>query len=322
MTFTADTIKYCLLTWDKIEDDHIEKDAGRELTITGLYNWSKIFKGKRTFPRTAGDFDKYNLIHINFTPKNLPLMSKILPKINRNKTKILLNIDFALELWSRSFQHPELLMQEIDKADYIFGVEERMCELLETTLKRKVACIPHPCPTKKLATYRTHTRKKKFGISAHRYDTNLIIPWFMINETVPREFVTCLVGGYTALDRAVHLYDEVQEYVAFENLIPYLAKMYAMLETYTLHSYGRLTIECAILGVPCVCPNIVSSGRRLFPELCFPFNDTKAAKAKIEMLINDKDFYEEVTRYGIKEAEHYSFENCRKLMLEFLNTPQ
>ncbi len=321
MEFTAESIKYCLLTWDTFEHEHIEKDAAKDLAVTGLYNWSKVFEGDRTFPRTAEGFDKYNLIHINFTPKNLPLISKILPKINRNKTKILLNIDQAIELWTNSFPHPEIFLQEIDKADYIFGVEEKMCELLEATLKREIACIPHPCATKKLSSFRTHSRRKAMGISAHRYDTNVLLPWYILNETLPKNFTTCLLGGYTCLEKVVSLYDEVQKYVAFDELIPYMAQMFAMLETYTLHSYGRLSIECGVLGVPCICPDIVSSGRRIFPELCYPFNDTLQAKEILYKLINDQDYYAAVTRQGILEAEYYSFDNCRKLMLDFLNRP-
>lgn len=323
MEFTKDSINYCLLTWDFYEDEHINSYGDQDITVTGLYNWSKVFAGKRTFPRTREDFSKYNIIHINLTPKNLPLISKILPKIDRNKTKLLINVDFAIELWATNFQSPHLMLQELDKADYIFGVEETMCGILEKTLKRKVPCIPHPSPIEEIVKYKKPERQKKIMISGHRYDMNYLLPWYAMNNAeLDESWVTSCVGCYSDKSRVVHLYDEIHGYLPFLDLMELTSKHYCAIESYMLHSYGRFTIECAALGVPCIGTNLVSSMRQCFPALCHEVNDVEHQTELIRDLTNDLGLHKAVGEKGIKESYYYSFENCSKLMLSFLNSSQ
>ena len=319
MLFTKESIKYCLLTWDFFEDQHINSYGDQDITITGLYNWSKVFNGVRSFPRTTEDFSKFNIIHINLTPKNLPLFSKILPKIDRSITKLLVNVDFAIELWSRNFEYPHLMLQELDKADYIFGVEETMCDILSKSLGRKVPCIPHPAPIEKIQKLKKSERMKKIIVSGHRYDTNSIIPWFALNKALTEEWVTSCVGFYGDKSRALHLFDEVHDYLPFLEIMDLTSRCYFALETYMIHSYGRFTVECAALGVPCIGTNLISSMRKCFPDLCHDVNDFSTIYKLIEDLIHDQDFFTEVAKKGIEESNYYSFENCSKLMLDFLN---
>ena len=319
MQFTKENIKYCLLTWDFFEDQHINSFGDQDITVTGLYNWSKVFGGKRTFPRTREDFSKYNIIHINLTPKNLPLFSKILPKIDRSITKILVNVDFAIELWANNFSSPHLMLQELDKADYIFGVEETMCDILQGELQRNIPCIPHPSPIHLIEKYRKSERMKKILVSAHRYDMNTLLPWFVTNS-LSEEWVTGCIGSYIDKSKVLHLYDEVHDYLQFEQLLELLSNQYCVLETYMIHSYGRLTVECAALGVPCVGTNLISSMRRCFPDLCYDVNDISKMRTILFKLLNDRDFYNDTAKSAIDKSYYYSFDNCSKLLLEFLNS--
>lgn len=319
MKFTKENIKYCLLTWDFLEDKHINSYGDQDITITGLYNWSKVFNGTRTFPRTAEDFSKYNLVHINLTPKNLPLFSKILPKIDKSITTLLVNVDFAIELWANNFEYPHLMLQEIDKADYIFGVEEKMCDILSQALKRKVPCIPHPSPIEHLQSLKKAERSKRVMVSGHRYDLNHLLPWFALRNSLSEEWITSCIGCYTNKSSVLHLYDEVHDYLQFEQLMDLTSRSYFALETYMIHSYGRYTIECAAMGVPCIGTNLISSMRKCFPNLTHNVNDSCKISEIIKDLINDQEFYTEVAKKGIERSNYYSFENCSKLMLDFLN---
>lgn len=323
MIFTNENIKYCLLTWDCEEHNHIETFSKKEMTISGLYNWANVFSGDRAFPRTKSDFSAYNLIHINLTVKNLPLLAKILPLIDRNKTKVIINVDYAIELWTANFSNVYLMLQELDKADYIFAVEETMAELLSKTLKRNVPCIPHPSPTHFLEKIRTQNRIKKILTSIHRYDNNIVPMWFALKNGLPNDrWITSAIGAYTAKDRALPLFDEVQDHLNFETLMEYTSQHYAVIESYMLHSYGRFTAECACLGVPCIGPSIVGSIKKCFPDLTTEYNNPLQISKLLSKLINNKDFYSKVAKKGIINSEYYSFDNCRKLMINFLNSPQ
>ena len=319
MQITNENIKYCLLTWDRFEKQHIDSFATQDMCVSGLYNWSKVFNGDRFFPRTSEDFDKYNVIHLNVTSKNLPLIAKIYPKINHNKTKLVLNIDYAFELWNSNFQSQHYFLQEIDKADHIFAVEPCMAEILSEALHRNVPCIPHPSPIDQIKKYTTKERDFKILCSIHKYDMNYLFPWYCIRDLDPKWVSSC-IGAYTALDKVLPYYDNPQEYCKFDTLVEYIAKHYMCIESYTIHSYGRLSVECAALGVPCIGSKFVYSIQKCFPELCIENNSILSAKKLINLLIDDKAFYSEVAKKAIEESEYFSFDNCKKLMLDFLNS--
>ena len=319
MLYTKDNIKYCLLSWDRQEHEHIEEFTNQEIPISGLYSWSIALKGDRAFPRTPDEFEKYNLVHINVTAKNLPLIAKILPLINRNITKILLNIDYSIELWSSNLAYPQLLLQEIDKADYIFAVEDIMAETLSTSLKRKVPCIPHPAPIHLLETLKKHERLKKIMVSIHRYDMNTIPVWFACNNALNSQWKTTCIGAFQNKDQALHLFDEVCDLMKFDSLMRMLSNHYAIIDSHTLRSYGRINIEAAALGVPCISSNLISSQRKLFPELTTQLNDVPEMSRLLHQLIKDNDFYTKCVKYAIDQVSYYSYENCVNTLLKFIN---
>ena len=209
------------------------------------------------------------------------------------------------------------------KADFIFGVEPAMCEVLSDALKRNVPCIPHPVDVEQIAKRRQHERSQRIGVSIHRYFGNSVLPWYAVND-LPKGWVTTAIGA-DKLDfkpKVHHMYPEVQPYLKFEVLIEWLAEIYAVVESYFIASYGRLTAECAALAVPVVGSDIVGSQARCFPLTSVThFNPAKMKKI-LHRLINDTDFYTEVVRTGLKEAEFYSLENSKQRMLDFLNTGQ
>ena len=320
MLFTNDTIKYCLLTWDHLENSHVSNYI-TSLPVTGLFNWSLIFNGVRTFPRTSEDFDKYNIIHINITQKNLPLLTKIIPKINRNITKILINVDYAIEMWSQAFPHPELFLFELDKADYIFAVEPSMADLLSVALKRPVPCIPHPCATHLISKYLSKERQKKIMISAHRYDNNYLLPYFVTRE-LPPHWISTILGADSNFNSCLHLYDECQQQLTFEESIKYISSQYAIIETHTMSTFGRVAVEAAVLGVPCICPLNIEASHQCFPSLLYSnfHHPVSSIKKLLNKLIDDSGFYSEVAKLATERSYFYSYENCNKMMLNFLNS--
>jgi len=323
MVFTEENIKYCLLTFDKQMKDHIEGFAKEKMCISGLYQWAQLFKGDYNFPIFPLDTEEYNVIHVNITPRNIPLLDQLLPMVNRNKTKILFNVDHAVDLWSTAFPYPHQLLRSLEEGDYIFGVEPLMCSILSEALQRKVACIPHPVDIKKLSEMASHDRGQRIGISIHRYMENYVLPWF-VTKNLPAGWITSAIGANVPgfQPRVQHLYPEVQPYSQFEELMKWVSKLYAVIESYTLASYGRFTVECAALGVPVIGCEIVASQKKCFPELSTKYFNAPEMQKLLAILINEPEFYTRVVRKGREECQSYSLENSRKKMLDFLNSPQ
>lgn len=323
MLFTKDNVKYCLLTFDQPTKSHIQFFAKDKLCISGLYLWAKAFKGTFGFPVFPEDTEEFNLIHVNITPRNIPLMSQLTPMINRKKTKLLLNVDHSIDLWQTAFPYPQQLLETLDKADFLFGVEPDMCGMLSEALKRRVECIPHPVDTEQITKLKQHDRDQRIGVSIHRYLGNYILPWYGL-KNLPKGWVTTAIGAETPefKPKVHHLFPEVQGYIKFEKLMPFIATLYAMVESYTIRSYGRLTLECAALAVPVIGGNCVSSQGRCFPELTMGGFKTLEVQKLLKRLIEDPAFYTAVVQKGLKEVETVSLENSKTKMIDFLNSPQ
>lgn len=324
MKFTKDNIRYGLITYDKPTHDHILGHATQDLTISGLYLWAKAFNGAYTFPRTPHDADNFNVLHFNIAPRNIPLLPAILPLIDRNKTKLVFNVDHAIDMWSGAFSYTQDFLRAIDQADYIFSTETLMAEILTDALKRTVPVIPHPCEVTKLKKLRTANRDSRIGISIHRYDCNTVLPWYALNDTLPEHWALSAIGSQSPAAkqsmRIHHLYHEIQPHLSFKPLMDFVASLYAILESYTIHSYGRLTVEAAALAVPVVGAACVSAQRLLWPDLTFDNWNPLQARKLILRLINDTHFYQHCCQYATAHVANYSLESSASRMLHFLNT--
>jgi len=321
MLFTEQNIKYCLLCFDPYEEQEGNTYGESDLPISGLFNWAKVFNGNRAFPSCRAEYDQYNLIHVNVTTRNLFLIEQIV-KAKPKEAKLLLNIDFSIDMWKNSLPlYPELILSLINKADYIFAVEPEMASVLSLSLERRVPCIPHPVATHLLSKYRALERINQIGFSIHRYDDNVLIPAFLARLLERNDFQTIVLGGiHSSKANIQHLFSFFKESCPFEELIKTIAPLYALYETYTIHSYGRLTAECACLGVPVVGGKYVYSIDKCFPDLALEKpNDFAGALSLFDKLRLDKDFYAYVAQKAVDNSEFFSFENCKHLMLDFLN---
>ncbi len=321
MVYTEDNLKYCLLAWDFNEEDTGNLHGKENLPITGLYNWANALNGKRQFPQTEEELAQFNLFHINITGRNLMLLSTFLKRMPKD-AKLILNVDLAVELWQNVYNYPDLFLDQINRADYIFAVEPLMANILERALKRPVACIPHPCAYEDLKKLRCDDRLNQIGVALHRYDMNMVMPHFVTRQ-LPENWQTIALGSTESKTNYMHLYTFIQETCGFAELMKLTSELYAAYETYTIHSYGRYSVECATLGVPCVGPKMVSSIAHCFPEIATNNSyDIEGSAALLNKLINDFDFYKEVAHYGMKKAADYSYKSSRELLIDFLNSPQ
>jgi hypothetical protein len=88
-------------------------------------------------------------------------------------------------------------------------------------------------------------------------------------------------------------------------------------------SGGNCSLEFGSLGVPLIGNINLDTQRDIFPDLSFEFNDYDGIKKVINLLSNDKDFFEEVSNKAlVNTKEKYNsqtiVENFKKEVNKFL----
>ena len=141
-------IKYLYVT------NYIHKQLmDEELARTGLYQWQNVFNGEVKYPRDVSDYSKYDIVHVNMSTQDIPLIKDIeesLTDEQRKHTKIIVNNDYTTESWGNSFLSPNSLAREIRDVDMIFGTEYYQTTALTELTGRTCYVIPHPADIRRL----------------------------------------------------------------------------------------------------------------------------------------------------------------------------
>jgi hypothetical protein len=112
---------------------------------------------------------------------------------------------------------------------------------------------------------------------------------------------------------------ELVDELPFDRCIDYLSNAYMAIHMYTFKVVGRLTQDCAALGVP-----MVGTIANLPNRLCFPdtsVNDYYVNEA-VELatrLLLDKFFYAKVAEQAIEASKFYNLENTQRRIWALLN---
>jgi 2-polyprenyl-3-methyl-5-hydroxy-6-metoxy-1,4-benzoquinol methylase len=324
-------IKYCLVASHFFREAS-DAQGGRDTSMTGLYSWVKAFKGTTFFvPRVDKDTaEKFDILHVNMTPRNMTVLRDLRKVIGYDSsTKIICNIDFAVDMWQENFKSPPitLLLHELRKADMLFHVEPNGAAILEHMLNlsnngnpyKKVHVIPHPTDVKGISKKRKDNREPWCGVMWHRYDNNWLPPYLALEGLPNLEKI--LLGfidyGKTGI-APTYEYDKVFRRLEFEEALEQMSKCLIGCDPFSLYNYGRAIVDFAVLGVPCITSDRIAAGYRLFPELVSGPFDVKHMYELMNKLYLDKEYYQSQKDLGIERAEYYSLENSRKRVLEAL----
>lgn len=82
---------------------------------------------------------------------------------------------------------------------------------------------------------------------------------------------------------------------------------------------GSFYLNCAILGIPCIGSKHNDVMKTCFPELCVDPYDVKGANELMKKLMVDKEFYEEVRKTALEEANKYDVSKA-KLFIDKINS--
>jgi len=166
---------------------------------SGLTHWGKIFKGDYHIPN-YDEIENYDVIHINYTPSNIGKVKYIHKLINGRDTKIVLNIDHAVDLWAANgFVEINQMIDEIKLADHLFSVETVMASTMTELLDREVHLIPHPTDVEMIRKnfYRKKTSGKGISITVfiHSYDKNWLLITNLISQLKEEMDISAIAVG-------------------------------------------------------------------------------------------------------------------------------
>jgi hypothetical protein len=293
---------------------------------SGLTNWGRVFEGCYHVPKSLEEYQRFDVIHVNMTPHGVGSVKRIksdLARIDGDKPKVVVNVDHAINMWE-GFGNMEWFLQDVGMADHVFCVHSVMANTLAVLLNRKVYTIPHPTD---LSQFDEMREPEKFDIPTvcvmlHSYDQNCVIVTEALNALrKDRKIQVLAVGnGNRNKEYLKWNYDQYISGLPFASLMRVLSMCHVVIDTAITHSYGRIPVECAGIGTPCVSGMTVESGRILWPELQVDIFDAKSITSKIEMILfGEPPLRADIIRTAEEWVAYYGYPSCRKMFEEMLN---
>ena len=239
----------------------ISPDKLPRVMHSGLTNWPRALNGVFDTPLLLDQLAKYDVVHANIAPtmvKNVFKLRRLIDQLPSDKSPLLVvNPDHALEMWE-SFTRFDLFLDALRCADRVFTVHHTMSQTLESLLGTRVHTLPHPTNVELLRELYGQTPKhpeKIIVVIAHHYDQNYLV----VTETLRAmrrsgaNFKTILVGHMPKDPMTVGaFYDDMFDALPFDKLMALIAMSRCVIDTAFTHSYGRIGVECAALGIPCI----------------------------------------------------------------------
>ena len=84
-------------------------------------------------------------------------------------------------------------------------------------------------------------------------------------------------------------------------------------------TWGRFSLDCAAVGIPCVGSDRVDTQARLFPELTLDWLDGDGAVSLVKRLLSDRAFYDDAVTYARNQLPDFGFDAARTRILSTLN---
>ncbi|GAG15648.1 unnamed protein product, partial [marine sediment metagenome] len=181
---------------------------------------------------------------------------------------------------------------------------------------QKVYILPHPTNVERLRTKVNKEKKQYIAVVWRRYDRFAHIPFLSAKDL---GIQTVLIGYDRKQDPNWHLteslYDHVVYHTNYDNYLKILSEALIVYNPYTLHSYDRLAVDVAAMGVVSVGSDRTWAMKMCYPDtICDPF-DVRTTKEILKKVLSDKDFYDKVSNYAYDKVEYFNQENAKLRLL-------
>ena len=297
------------------------------LLLAGLYLWSTVFNkygnsGSIEPYWRNEELEKYDIIHINYTPSNIQLPSVIRNEIGTSSSqKIVVNIDVDAKQWSPNFAYYlHILKKDLNSADVLFHVEPHGADILSHIVDHNVHICPHPVDVSNLYNHIRNEREPIIGVQYHRYTAETLMP-YLATKNIP---LRRILYGYSPVGKQpvvanAGMYDQIMMQQQYTKHIDELSKCAIGIDMYSGFSFGRAPIEMAALGIPTVVSSTIGSAERLFPYTTSDPFDINCATEKLKKLITDLDFTDKVIKHAHENCTYYSLKNSYNRFMEILD---
>lgn len=300
-------IKYLLVT-GYIHQQLIDE----ELSRTGLYQWVNVFNGEIKYPREVVNYNDYDIIQVNMSAQDIPLLATIKESLDKDntRTRLVLNNDYTSEAWGSAFPSPDTIRRETAMADMVFGTEYYQVSALSEMMRRRVYNIPHPADVKRLKSIAPIPKKDIITTIWRRYDNHWYVPSLVTRN---HGYTTYLIGYDKNQNPKTWLtttmFDFVFEGTNYFDFCDQMRQSKILYDPFTFHSYNRAIVDCAALGVAVVGSNRTQSIMTLYPFTAVDPYDVLGGRRMIERLLEDKEFYDKVVNYALEHVEIYNHKN-------------
>ncbi len=307
---------------------HVTKQMAEDpnssaIVKTGYSCWAKAFNGTTIqYDKCKDMLDGFDVIMVAISKSESDgmIIDKIRDRIGYGRhTKIIGVIDWACEAWSGLFI-PELLEQQLNKCDLIIISSKSLEGAVKSMvgLSVPIANIIHPVDFNTIRdTVKWRDKRDAILTMVHYYDNDWYWP-YMATRNLPYD------NHYVFMNNDVESAKPFVTYFvsmsAHKNFLEFMTHYHVVLDSYHyVHSMGRLQLDAATLGIPCVGTNIVASQGDLYPKLTTEPYDANGQKILINKLFKDRDFRDECIMYAHNRVrELYSLEAKQKELMKYL----
>ena len=305
----------------ELEKDPIKHSALPRLMHSGLTNWMRVFEGVGDVPNDISQYQRYDVIHMNMTTHNVGYVKRLrshFEMLDTEPPKIVVNPDYAPEMWYFDGR-TDLFLEDVSKADRVFTVHPTISRTLSELLGKHVYTVPHPTDVTLMKKELGKVREtdplegRTLLVIAHSYDRNYLIPtWLIKMMQATVDFKAVMVGKIEREHMFLKtVYDEFYEVLPFPALINLIARVDCVIDTSILHSYGRVPVECAAVGTPCITHPTVYSGQVLFPDLQTDLLDARGLRHMIERVFEGDCSL-------ARDPEYFGYEQSRTRFLNMV----
>lgn len=316
-------LKYCLIGDDKGKP--VADSKPDDLSLSGLYLWSKAFKqfgadGDILNIWRKEDLENFDIVHINYTPSNIKLIEVIKKELKDSSVKIVANVDLDMKYWGQNWAYYIHQMEsELKHADNVFHVEPIGAMLLTDIIGIQVTTLPHPVDVSTLYDHIRIEREPIIGTIYHRYFPDTLTPYIAQKELPYRR----ILFGYTPIAKTpmvanAGMYDQILPYTNFKNHISEVSKCAIGCDLYSGFTYGRAVVEFAALGIPVVVSNTIHASYKLFPKSTVNAWNIADIKSKLFELHNNQEFAEESIKYAHENCKEYSLKQSYNKFIKML----
>lgn len=305
---------------------HIHQQLFQDgLMISGFYNWHRAFGGEFSyFPQCQDKLEEYDIIFVGISKPELDgcLLSLIREKLSKDTNTIIVAcVDYAVEMWQNTF-NPIHMKIELEKSDFIFAAETSMISHIKALLPhRDIYHLVHPTDTLALKSrfVKDYDLRRNALISViHRYDNNWLDMHLATSGINDIDTYALMLDPSIEVE-LLKFFKFTKRPVSYGNFMEFLSEAKICIESYhRMHSYGRVAVECACVKVPIVSTDMVTSAKMLWPETTIPAGDVYAQKRMIRKLIDDKDFYKEVTEKAFNNVEVVGYQNSVNMFMQMI----